>query len=35
VSPKEIPMTNFLWEIPAAMIVSVPNEIEDRNEVSI
>ena len=28
-------MTNFSWEIPPAMVVSIPKEIEERNEVSI
>jgi len=32
---NETPMTNFRWEIPPAMVVSIPKEIDQRNEVSI
>jgi hypothetical protein len=28
-------MTNFSWEIPPAMVVTIPKEIDERNEVSI
>ena len=32
---KHIPLTNFKWEIPAAMVVTVPKNIDSRSEVSL